>query len=91
MAYDPDLFDAELMVERWGGGPFDTGALSEFLGVSRMAIYRMLCRGRIPRPAWVEEADHGGTKNYWTTEQVARIVLDARPNSRIAERVRVRV
>ena len=88
--YDPDLFDAELIVERYGYARFGMTELAQFLGISRMSVNRRLYAGAIPRPAIIETPEWGGTKCFWTPAQVAEMVLNAKPNSRIAQRVRVR-
>lgn len=49
-AYDPDRFDAEIILDRRGmRGPFTTTDLMELFGVSRTTIATSVRRGVLPR------------------------------------------
>lgn len=82
IAYDPDLFDAQLAVERSGHAFFDKDELAELLGITPVSLGAMRARGRVPAPHHYlnpdgsrSESVGGHRRAIWTTEQAARILL----------------
>lgn len=82
--WDPDLFDAELTVERTGHGSFDKDELADLLGLSAGSLNTMRLRGHVPAPDHYLNPDGstcdvpgGHRRAIWTTRQAARMLLRA--------------
>jgi hypothetical protein len=88
--FDDDLFDAEIIVRRWGGGEFDARKLGRLLGAptdegGRQKVTRRLAKGTIPPAAFPSKRGslHPGESDptrsqaaRWSQEQVIDIVAD---------------
>ena len=74
VGYDPDLLDAEILVDRaTTEDSFDKGELGAYFGRSKIWVERGMKRGTIPRPA--REYDHAvGEPARWSREQLIEIV-----------------
>lgn len=77
--FDDDLFDAEIIVRRWGRDLFDAYLLGQILGSpneesARQRVQRGLAAATIP-PAALPGEDRG-KRDRWTKEQVVAIVAE---------------
>jgi hypothetical protein len=73
--YDPDLFDAQVIVERTGHSEFTKYELAALLGLRPATINTMLKRRRIPLPHHTRPTTHYGHANVWTPEQAAWMLV----------------
>lgn len=81
--FDDDLFDAEILVERFGRSEFTIADLCEFFGHSNPWVYSQISKGAL-EPAkfpsqYATELDGSGrngvTPARWTKDQVVRAML----------------
>lgn len=77
ITYDPDLFDACVLLERRGPARYSRDDLAALLGLSRKSIHNMVSRGNLRAPDIAEdEPTNGGTQVYWSKALAARILVD---------------
>lgn len=75
-AWDTELFDCEIVVERTGVGEFDRDTFAAVLGIDPRSISKLMSRGIVPKPYRTEEHPrHGFPTNIWTPAQVAATML----------------
>ena len=72
--YDPDVFDAEIQVARFGCRRFSKEDLAGALGIAKGSVWRYVKIGKLPPPAECEDRDCGG-RALWTPEQVVEILV----------------
>jgi hypothetical protein len=82
IAYDPDVFDAELAVERSGHAHFDKDQLAELLGLSSGSMNQLRLRGHVPLPDHYLgpdgrrcDAPGGHRRAIWTIEQATSLLV----------------
>lgn len=74
--FDPDFYDAMLLVERAGCARFRAEDLARALRISPRSVGYFIRRGVLEQPAYYEEASEAKPKfPVWTPEQVARAAL----------------
>ena len=87
--YDPDRFDAEILVDRLPVGRYDSDALALIFKVSRNAVNHWVRERKIPQPQLVEDEDNVGkarARNVWTREQFINIVYAGKPKNVLLDR-----
>lgn len=82
--YDPDAYDALVLVERMGGDTFSAGELGMLLGApsdnaGRKRVLRLRARGVVPAPDF---PGNGITRDRWSKRQVVGVVARHRANAK---------
>jgi hypothetical protein len=83
VAFDDDLFDAQVIVERFGRARFNKFDLAELLGLAPNSVWKAVKRGRIPEAHHYEWVTEYYPEAVWTFDQVVEIVA-ARRKEKVA-------
>lgn len=74
-AFDDDLFDAEVTLDRTGVTTFDRFGVARVLNIADRSIWRRINSGRIPGPDHYEPKG-SVTEGIWTREQVIHMIAE---------------